>query len=56
MKIRIPKKIKRSYSNYSKKYYHYELVEIKKHIVIYKCVETGNIETFSKNEFVVNEE
>ena len=55
MKIRIPKKIIKR-NNYTQKCYHYELVEIQKHIVIYKCIENGYVETFSKNEFVVNEE
>lgn len=55
MKIVIPKKIKKT-NNYNQECYHYELVKVQKHIVIYRCLENGYIETFSKNEFVKNEE
>lgn len=51
MKIVIPSKIKKT-NNYNQDCYHYDLIEIKKHIVIYKCKETGMLESFSKNEFI----
>ena len=55
MEIVIPKKIKRKSSVYSKKYYNYELVKVYPNIVVYKCLETGKLESFSKNEFIRNE-
>lgn len=50
--VQIPKNLKRRVTSYSKNYYHYELVEIYPHHVVYKCIETGVNESFSKNEFV----
>lgn len=50
--VQIPRKLKRRVTSHSKNYYHYEFVEIYPHIVVYKCIETGVKESFSKNEFV----
>lgn len=55
MKIVIPKKFKKI-NNYNKDCYHYELVEVQKYIVVYRCVENGFLETFSKNDFIKHEE
>lgn len=56
MKVVIPRRIKRREHSRSNKYYHYEYERSCKNIVIYRCKETGMIETFSKKEFIVNEE
>ena len=52
MTIVIPRKIRKKKHSHCKEFYHYELFEVKKYIVIYKCVETGKLESFSKNDFV----
>lgn len=52
MEIVIPKKMKKKINPKKEKYYHYELVEIYSHHIIYKCEETGKLESFSKNEFI----
>ena len=52
MKVVIPKKMKRKVNPKINKYYHYELIKVYPHHVIYKCEETGKLESFSKNEFI----
>lgn len=56
MMIKIPKRIRRKLTSRASQYYHYELVKVYKHIVVYKCIETGTLESFSKNEFVTERE
>lgn len=55
--IKIPKKLtkKAPYSLNDKrgtKVYHYEYVKTSKHVVIYKCLETGTLECFQKKDFI----
>lgn len=35
---------------------HYELVKVYKNTVQYKCLETGRLEHFTKNDFITKEE
>lgn len=51
-KIIIPKKIKKRVSKHSDKFYNYEFVETTKRLVVYRCLETGNLETFNKIDFI----
>lgn len=50
--IIIPSKVKRRKTPHSKEYYHYELQNSTKNLVVYKCVETGHIECFRKLDFI----
>lgn len=54
--VQIPRKIKKRAGSHSKKYYHYELVKIYPHHIVYKCIETGKRESFSKNDFIKERE
>lgn len=51
-KIIIPKKIKKRVSKHSDKFYNYEFVEKTKRLVVYKCIETGRLESFNKIDFI----
>lgn len=50
--INIPEKITKRRNGHHLKAYHYELVKIYKHHVLYRCTENGVYESFSKNDFV----
>lgn len=52
--IKIPKKITQNIITKDKKQIikHYELIKIYPNHILYKCLETGFMESFSKNEFV----
>lgn len=49
--INIPKKITKKFGRDGTIIKHYELQKIYPHIILYKCIETGLIESFSKNDF-----
>lgn len=56
IEITIPtKRRKRKYKK-SNEYYHYELVKVYPNHVVYKCLETGKLESFSKKEFITKVE
>lgn len=52
MEVVIPKRIRKKKHTQSDEYYHYELVKVYPHHVVYKCIELGNLESFSKNDFI----
>ena len=52
MEIVIPKRIKKKRHTHCNEYYHYEIEKIYPYHVVYKCVETGKMESFSKNNFI----
>ena len=54
MKIVIPKKIKKV-NNYNNNCYHYDLVKEYPNHVLYRCRETGGLESFCKNDFIKRE-
>ena len=56
MELVIPKKIKKRKSKKSNEYYHYDLVKVYSHHIVYKCEETSKLESFSKNDFIKGRE
>lgn len=52
--IVIHRYIRRKKSPHSHLYYHYELVEDKctKSLLVYRCIETGCLESFMKRDFM----
>ena len=55
--ILIPRKLKRRRTSHSQYFWHYELLEDKctKRLAVYRCVETGCIESFQKKDFEVKD-
>lgn len=51
--IKIPKKIIKRSGCHIKRTYHYELVRVYEHHVLYRCLENGTYESFSKKDFIV---
>lgn len=54
--IKIPRKITKVFGKHERTYKHYELLKIYPHFVAYKCIETGLIENFTKNDFYTKED
>ena len=54
--IKIPKKLTKTIGKHHITYKHYELVKVYPHFVAYKCIENGQIENFTKNDFYTKEE
>lgn len=52
MQVVIPKRIRKKRHTHCNEYYHYEIVKIYPYHIVYKCEETGKMESFSKNNFV----
>lgn len=50
--IVIPKYRKKKKTPHSSEYYHYEFLYTTKNLAVYKCIETGFIESFQKNDFI----
>lgn len=56
IEITIPQRIKRKSHTHINKYYHYKLVKVYQNHAVYRCEETGTLESFSKNDFVTRVE
>ena len=54
--IKIPKKLTKTIGKHHITYKHYELVKVYPHFVAYRCIENGQIENFTKNDFYTKED
>lgn len=54
--IRIPAKLRKKVGRQEVRYLNYELVQVYKNHVLYKCLENGTYESFNKKDFITKEE